>query len=175
MKAEETSTQLCVPLAPEKCVGSTTCIVFLGIELDSIELCARLPDEKLSELRSLLTTLLGTKSCTRRELESLVGKLQHASTVVKPGRTFLRRFLDALRGIRRPNHYHRLSRECKLNIMWWNELLVDWNGVFFLDRPEWAPAPDTHISSDASGKLGYGVFHNIEWFSGSPGSYVYYL
>ena len=51
--------------------------------------------------------------------------------------------------------------------MWWNELLANWNGVFFFDRPEWEPAPDMHISSDASGKLGYGVFHNNEWFSGS--------
>ena len=64
---KETCNQLRIPLAPEKCVGPTTCIVFLGIELDSIELCARLPGDKLSELRSLLETWLGKKSCTRCE------------------------------------------------------------------------------------------------------------
>ena len=72
-----TSTRLRVPLAPEKSVGPTTCIIFLGIELDSIELYARLPSDKLIELRSLITTWFGERSWTRRELESLVGKLQY--------------------------------------------------------------------------------------------------
>lgn len=85
--------RLGVPLAPEKCVGPTTCMVFLGIELDSVESCARLPSDKLTELRRLIPLWLDKKSCTRRELESLVGKLQHASAVVRPGRTFLRRLL----------------------------------------------------------------------------------
>ena len=56
-----------------------------------------------------------------------------------------------------PYHYYRLYRECKLDIAWWNELLTDWNGASFFERPGWEPAPDIHISSDASGKLGYGV------------------
>ena len=95
-----TSTRLRVPLAPEKSVGPTTCIIFLGIELDSIELYARLPSDKLIELRSLITTWFGERSWTRRELESLVGKLQNASAVVRPGRMLLRRLFDALRTIR---------------------------------------------------------------------------
>ena len=152
-----TSTRLRVPLAPEKSVGPTTCIIFLGIELDSIELCARLPSDKLIELRGLITTWFGKRSCTRRELESLVGKLQHASAVVRPGRMLLRRLFDALRTTRLHHHYYRLSPECKLDIAWWNELLTDWNGASFFKRPGWEPAPDIHISSNASGKLGYGV------------------
>ena len=48
----------------------------------------------------------------------------------------------------------------------WNELLTDWNGVSFFERPGWEPAPDIHILSDASGKLGYGVFHHNEWING---------
>ena len=31
----------------------------------------------------------GRRSCQKRELQSLVGKLQHACKVVKPGRSFL--------------------------------------------------------------------------------------
>ena len=128
-----TCTRLRVPLAPEKCVGPTTCIIFLGIELVSIELCARLPSDKLTELRGLITTWFGKRSCTRRELESLVGKLQHASAVVRPERMFLRRIFAALRRLRLHHHYYRLSRECKLDIAWWNELLTHWNGVSFFD------------------------------------------
>ena len=134
----------------------------MEIELDSIELCARLPSDNLTELRGLITTWLGKRTCTRRELESLVGKLQHASAVVRPRRMFLRRLFAALRTLLLHHHYYRLSRECKLDIAWWNELLTDWNGVSFFERLGWELAPDIHILSDASDKLGDGVFHHNE-------------
>lgn len=87
--------------------------------------------------------------------------------MVRPGRTFLRRIINALRGVRRPHHFIPLSRECKLDIAWWNELLADWNGVNFFELPQWEMAPDLHISTDASGKLGFGVVHNNAWFNGT--------
>ena len=34
---QRASTDLGIPLAPEKCEGPSTCLVFLGIELDSIQ------------------------------------------------------------------------------------------------------------------------------------------
>ena len=121
---------------------------------------------KTARSYTLITTWLGKRSCTRRELESLVGKLQQASAVVRPGRMFLRRLFVALRTLLLHHHYYRLSLEYKLDTAWWNELLTDWNGLSFFERPGWEPAPDTHISSNASGKLGYGVFHHNEWFNG---------
>ena len=66
-----------LPVALEKLEGPTSCLIFLGFQLHS-EVC--LPHSKLEELLRLLRSWLG-----RKELESLVGKLAHASTVVKPG------------------------------------------------------------------------------------------
>ena len=43
-----------IPLSPGKCVGPTTWLVFLGIELDSIRMTARLPTDKHAELIALL-------------------------------------------------------------------------------------------------------------------------
>ena len=73
-----------------KLEGPGTTLRFLGIEINTKEMSLRLPAEKLAELRLLVANWLGRKCCTVRELESLVGKLQHASKVVRPGRTFLR-------------------------------------------------------------------------------------
>ena len=42
--------QLGVPLAPEKIVGPTTCIVYLGITIDSIGIEIRPPEDKLQDL-----------------------------------------------------------------------------------------------------------------------------
>lgn len=45
-----------LPLNPDKCVGSATRLVVLGIELDSIEQYACLPEDKLVALRELITS-----------------------------------------------------------------------------------------------------------------------
>jgi hypothetical protein len=78
---QRASLDIGIPLAPDKCEGPTTCITFLGIELNSMDMTARLPQDKLSELQTIITSWVGKKFCTRKELESLVGKLSHACAV----------------------------------------------------------------------------------------------
>lgn len=98
-----------IPLAPEKCEGPATCLTFLGIELNSDQMIARLPNEKLNDLTQLIREWLHKKSCKRKELESLVGKLNHACSVVPSGRTFLRRLINLLRDSK------RYWQDCKPN------------------------------------------------------------
>jgi len=73
-----------VPLAAHKQVGPSACLVFLGIEVDSQASQLRLPADQLTRLR------------TWKDLEFLVGLLNHACKVVRSGRAFLRRMLDLL-------------------------------------------------------------------------------
>ncbi len=47
---DQESRTLCVPLAAHKCDGSTTCLVFLGIGIDTVAGQLRLPADKLQEL-----------------------------------------------------------------------------------------------------------------------------
>ena len=97
--------KLGVPLALDKLLGPSTVLPFLGIELDTATMELRLLADKLYNLQSLIKSWQGRKSCTKRELLSLIGHLQHAGKVVKPGRTFV----IALQYIS-PNHYYVLSR-----------------------------------------------------------------
>ena len=90
-----------IPLAPGKIEGPTTCLTFLGIELDSHQMTARLPPAKLSELLALTKLWTDKKTCSRKELESLIGKLSHACYVVPAGRTFMRRLINLLRDSKR--------------------------------------------------------------------------
>ena len=64
---------------PEKIEGPSTCLTFLGIELDSDQMTARLPANKLSVLLILIQSWVSKKHCKREELESLVSKLNHAT------------------------------------------------------------------------------------------------
>ncbi len=54
----------------------------------------RLPKEKIEVLNSLITEWLEKKFSMKKELQSLVGKLQHACRVVRPSKTFLKRMLE---------------------------------------------------------------------------------
>ena len=82
---------------------------FLGIEVDTMEGVLRLPQDKLSRMREALAKWECRSSCKKRELESLVGTLQHACRVVRPGRSFLRRMIDLLCIPKRAYHYIRLN------------------------------------------------------------------
>ena len=141
--------------------------MILGIELDTIKLQARLPKDKFDLIASLLAFWSNKRHCTRKELESLIGHLQHACKVIPQGRTFLRRMINLLTAFRREDHPIRLNREFHLDLAWWLEFFTSWNGKSFLLAPQWAPLPDFQISSDASGTMGYGAIFMSHWFTGS--------
>ena len=71
-------------------------ITFLGIEVDSDALVLRLPQAKLWALKEQLVSQRGRRSCTKSELHSLAGYLQHACKVVRPGITFLSTVFELL-------------------------------------------------------------------------------
>ena len=81
--------KLVIPLHPDKQEGPSTCLTILGIELDSLNLQARLPQDKFDRITALLEEWSQKRWCKRKELESLIGHLQHACKVVLQGRSFL--------------------------------------------------------------------------------------
>ena len=89
-----TFNELGLPAALDKLEGPTMVHTFLGLELDSRLLEVRLPAVKLAELHVLISSWLGRRACTRKELESLVGHLGFACKVVQPGKTFLWRMFE---------------------------------------------------------------------------------
>ena len=60
-----------VPIAPDKTVGPSHKITYLGIEVDALAQCVRLPKEKYDTLLTLLRSWESKKKCTKRELLSL--------------------------------------------------------------------------------------------------------
>ena len=51
-----------VPLAANKTFGPTHVLVYLGLEIDTWEMCVRIPFDKLHFLRESLLCFLGRKS-----------------------------------------------------------------------------------------------------------------
>ena len=157
--------RLKVPIAAHKTDGPTTSITFLGIVIDTVQGELRLPAEKLQRLLELIRVWGERKACTRKELESLIGLLNHACKVVRSGRSFLRRMIDLLHAVHHPPNSRvpiRLNMGFRADLAWWREFLVSWNGVSFLSPP--SQLPSIELTTDASGSWGCGAWHGRNWF-----------
>eukprot|EP00105_Crassostrea_gigas_P040664 XP_019924812.1 PREDICTED: uncharacterized protein LOC105333150 [Crassostrea gigas] len=87
--------RLGVPLKQSKTILPTTCLAIYGIEVDSVHMISRLPEDKLVNLRQLLAKTVHRRKVHLKELQSLIGSLNFACQVVTPGRAFLRRLIDS--------------------------------------------------------------------------------
>lgn len=156
--------QLGVPIAAHKTEGPVTSLVFLGIEIDTVLLTLRLPEIKLTRLQGEIRRWVGRRSCSKRELLSLIGQLQHACCVVKPGRSFLRRMIDLARVAKELHHSIRLNQGFRSDLCWWSCFLPWWNGVSMMSGVV-VSSPKVMMTSDASGSWGCGAFTSAgEWF-----------
>ena len=95
----------------------------------------------------------------------MVGQLQHACKVVRPGRCFLRHIYDLLMQTSHfQKHFHVwLNAQCQADIEWWSVFCHCWNGIFILRQCRTLQA-DVHLYSDASGSWGCGTYWNSVWF-----------
>ena len=68
--------------------------IFAGIELDTVNMEARLQFEKLIMCRELVKDTIERKNIELRQLQSVIGYHNFACHVVVPGRAFLRRLIN---------------------------------------------------------------------------------
>ena len=157
-----TTVELCrrlgVSPTDEKLVDACTRLTFLGIEIDTI-----IAVEKLSRLKVNSDSMGAKETCTKRELLSLIGQLQHASVIVYPGRPFLRRMIDLSKSGSKLTHHVRINHQARSDILWWHVFLETWNGVSLLSMAG-RREPDISFASDASGSWGCGAYWAHTWF-----------
>jgi len=161
---KETCQRLGLPLDANKEEGPNEVLTFLGIEIDSMKGEVRLPQDKLSELKALLRKWRGRKCCRRRELESLVGSLNHACKAVRPGRAFKRRLQNLMASVHSGGRRLRLNLEARADIEWWCQFGLNWNGTSLLKALAVEGVPREELVSDASGSWGCGASWNNNWF-----------
>ena len=154
-----------IPIKHSKTVKPCRTLTFLGIELDTVLMEARLPADKILKIRSLLCSFLLRSKLTLVEIQSLVGLLNFACSVVVPGRCFLRRLIDLTRGLARPHHRVRITKSAKADMTMWLQFVDQFNGksLFLADR--WENSEILNLFTDAS-NVGYGGMFGKQWFYG---------
>ncbi|XP_021347069.1 uncharacterized protein LOC110454687 isoform X1 [Mizuhopecten yessoensis] len=154
-----------IPIKQSKTELPTTVLTFLGIELDSKAMVARLPLDKVEKMRALLDSFSRRQKVTLKELQSLIGLLNFACRVISPGRTFLRRLIDLTCGLTKPYHHKRLNKEARCDLAAWKIFLDSFNGTFMFLSDRWETSEQLRFYTDAS-NLGYGGFFQTSWMYG---------
>ena len=159
-------------LKPTKTHDAAQLMNFVGVEVDSVAMEARLGPEKLAKTLAGVRRLLALEGtgvpASAQEVESLVGLLSWVARLVYGGRTFISGLLASLRdggGRRRvvgPGNRVgaappvQLSAGCFDDLHWWAAFLPTFNGKCkILDWSGWTPRL---FSTDADLDTGIGVF-----------------
>ena len=138
-------------LAIEKLEFPSQCITFLGITLDTQCTKSQHPSDELLRIRNRFSTWLTRKKATKREILFLVGLLQHACKVVKPGRSFMSRMYITTAKLKQLSHYNCLNKDFRYDLHWWNAFVSIWNRTSFLQNLSIRPiliAPSKLIPQD---------------------------
>lgn len=137
---------------------------YLGIEIDTVEMKLRLPEDKLVKLKQELSFFYGRRQATRKQLQRLCGILSHCSSLVRGGRTFSHRVIELLKGFPGKRRYITLSKGFHKDLEWWAKFSRWFNGearIIDSDRDR-----SLELAMDASGR-GYGVVFEEDWLAGA--------
>ena len=161
---KETCRSLGMPLDPGKEEGPAQVLPFLGVELDTVRCEVRLPQAKLKELMEKVRRWRSMKSCTKRELLSIIGHLSHACKAVRVGRSFLQRLIDLSMTVRQLERWVCLNVAARADLEWWWGFGLHWNGSAMMKSIVGMQQPQVEVVTDASGNWGCGAVCGAQWF-----------
>ena len=116
--------------AHEKAVPPTTRLEFLGNTVDTVKMTIEVSEDRMEELGKLLHVWETRTSYSKKQLQSLIGKLSFITNCVRPGRIFLSRLIGKLSGAKKQQN--TVDQEMLKDIKWWNKFLPEYNGVSML-------------------------------------------
>ena len=153
-----------VQTSPEKRVCPTTRLDFLGTTFDSQKMSMEVPPAKMQEILTELKRWKSLNRASRRDIESLIGKLQFAARCVRAGRVFLARLINWLKFTDREGTFE-IPKEARKDIEWWDQFMVGYNGVSIM----WLqaePEVDKLLATDAN-LTGFGGISDQAYFKGT--------
>ena len=152
-----------IPLAQHKCTGPTVCLEYLGIILDSKNMEARLPLDKVQRIVMFIEGLLGETRCTKLKLLQLLGHLNFASRVILPGRAFVSYLIQLSTTVKGLYEVVSLDNQCREDLLMWYNFLQEWNGVSLFYDLVSITSLDMELFTDAS-LIGFGGIFKTQWF-----------
>lgn len=141
--------ELGLQTSPDKDSPPSTKLVCLGINVDSEEMSLSVPPFRVQELLQELSLWSQRSRYTKKQLQSLLGKLSFVTACVKPGRIFMARLLNNLRSFSKSRSSRPISEDMRADISWWSSFLPLFNGVSLIKASS-CDFSDFHFATDAS-------------------------
>ena len=147
--------------AEEKSVPPNTRMEFLGNTVDTLRMTLEVSEHRKQELSEILDQSITKEKFTKKQLQSLIGKLSFVTNCIRPGRIFLNRLLAKLRECPEVRTI-QADAEMRRDIAWWRKFLPQFDGISLLWLREEFPA-NYLLASDAL-LVGGGAVHKKEFF-----------
>lgn len=162
-KLKDLFNRIGVPLSREKTTDPSTKLEFLCITLDSENMVASLPPDKLSRIREISQAHLSSPALSKRQLLSLLGHLNFAMRIIPQGRSFISRLLDLANSV--PSLLDQVSLDdgCHSDLSFWSKLLNRWDGISFFYDDVTLSAESIQFYRDAAPSAGYEGFFQGRW------------
>ena len=156
-----------VPIAPDKTVGPEQSLPFVGIQLDTNDMTASLPLDKVHKFKQVISQFLLSSTVTLKQTQSLCGMLNFACGVIALARAFSRRLYDLGVGLSKPYYKVRVNKHVKQDLTVWRYFLDHYNGTTLLLDYKWLSCQDLQLYTDASTTIGFGGTFGDRWFHGT--------
>jgi hypothetical protein len=142
-----------IALSLAKVEGPGQRLEFLGIVIDTVLETLSISEERRADLERLLGDFHKRRTSSKRKLQSLLGVLSFASTVLPGARPFLRRIIDLTKG--RGKGVVKLGEAFRSEVRYWATHLRSWNG-----RCRWrvdVSSPMVFASDASTSGFAYGL------------------
>ena len=122
--------ELGLTISSKKLVAPSTKVTCLGIVVNTLDFTVSIPTDKLLAIKDLCHKWTSKNTCTKQELQSLLGSLLYVAKCIKYARYFLNRMLALLRENFDAKQIY-ITKDFKQDLNWFNTFLSVYNGVSF--------------------------------------------
>jgi len=154
-----------IPLATKKTVNACNKLDFLGVSLNTVDMTAILPKEKVQRYAEAIRNTINLDKITLTELKSVIGKLQFACSVIRGGQAFLRRMYDLTINVKHGHYKVRLTKTVKQDLVVWHKFLNYYNGITIIKMSPALTSEILNLYSDSS-LTGYGAIFGKKYIAG---------
>ena len=141
-----------LPINPKKVVPPTSALICMGIHVDVASGMVTIPHEKCLQILDACRHYTTKKQITRKQLQSLLGKLIYLHRCVPASRIFVNRLLNTLHQC---PHRVTVSEDMRKDLAWFIQFLVKFNGKVLF--PAMRQKIDVYVDASLSGM---GAFWN---------------
>ena len=121
--------ELGLSVSQSKLDPPSTKVVCLGVLIDTVAGTIAIPPENLCQINDTAKEWLEKRSCTKRQLQSILGLL-YVHKCVKPARVFLNRMLRSSQNAQRMT----LTSDFRRDVCSFAKFLPTYNGINFYDH-----------------------------------------